>query len=230
MDKWSDEYLTKYKHMKHPCQGKFNTQEDTLSRTSGINPETSGLRLSVFARNFKQMKIILFGSIAAGKTTIARKIKEIYKDFQYIAIDDYRKKFGDYTKEGEEKAHKNFIKSIKPEKDQIVEASGLGKLGRDIQEKLSESEENILVIILRIPIEEINQRIENKVWDTPFPGKQEKLESIIMSLNLGLDFGEIPMLWSINPKHTILQIENPDRKSELFVIEFITKFYSGINS
>jgi len=176
------------------------------------------------------MKIILFGSIAAGKTTIAEKIKEICKGYQYIAIDDFRKQFGDYTKEGEKIASENFIKSIIPGKEQIIEASGLGKLGREIHEKIAGSDESVLIIILRIPIDLINKRIENKVWDTPFPGKQEKLESIIMSLNLGLEFGEIPMLWSINPKHTILQIENPDRKSELFVIEFITKFYSGINS
>ena len=175
------------------------------------------------------MKIILFGSIASGKTTIANKLKVIYKDFQYIAIDDYRKKYGDYTKEGEKIASENFIKSIIPGKEQIIEASGLGKIGRNIQEKLSESEENILIVILRIPIDMINQRIENKVWDTPFPGKQDKLQMIIQSLNLGLEFGEIPMLWSINPKHTILQIENRDRKSELFVIEFITKFLNSFD-
>ena len=157
------------------------------------------------------MKIILFGSIAAGKTKIAKQLLDIYKDFQYIAIDDFRKQFGDYTKEGEKIASENFINSIIPGKDQIIEASGLGKPGRDIHDKLAESDENILIIILRIPVELTNKRIKNKVWDTPFPGKQEKLEMIIQSINLGLEFGEIPMWWSVNPRHTIFQIENPDR-------------------
>lgn len=71
------------------------------------------------------MKILLFGSIASGKTTIAKKILTIHKNFDFIAIDDYRREFGDYTTDGENAARENFVKSILPEKDQIIEASGL---------------------------------------------------------------------------------------------------------
>ena len=170
------------------------------------------------------MKILLFGSIASGKTTIARKIIKNHPEFKYIAIDDFRKKFGDYTKDGEETTHEYFLNAIIPGKDQIIEASGLGKLGREIHEKLSDSNEDVLVIIVRIPISTINSRIKGKIWDTPFPGKQENLEGIIHSINLGIDFGEIPMLWSDNPKHTILQIENTDQTTKSFITNFINSY------
>ena len=170
------------------------------------------------------MKILLFGSIASGKTTIARKILTIHKNFDFIAIDDYRREFGDYTKDGENAARENFIKSILPEKDQIIEASGLGKLGRDIHIIVSEFNEDVLIIILRIPITIINRRIADKNWDTPFPGKQDKLETIIQSINFGIEFGEIPMLWSENPKHTIFQIENIDHNTETFIIDLINNY------
>ncbi len=170
------------------------------------------------------MKILLFGSIAAGKTTLAKEILKHHSDFCTIAIDDYRKKFGDFTMSGEIKAQKQFISAVKKNKNQIIEASGLGKLGTEMYEKVIKFDENIFVIILYISIDEINKRLETRIWDIPFPGKQDKLEEIIYSINFGVQFGKIPIMWSEAPKTTVFQIENKNKNTRNFIIKTIDNY------
>ncbi|MEA3450335.1 MAG: hypothetical protein U9Q83_00360 [Bacteroidota bacterium] len=170
------------------------------------------------------MKILLFGSIAAGKTTIAKIITKQFTDFKFIGIDNYRCKYGNGTMEGEKSAQKEFVKAINKDKNQIIEASGLGTLGLDIYETMAEYEEQILLIILHIPVDEIKIRIKYRTWNIPFPGGQEKLENIILSINLGISFGKIPMTWSELTNATILQIENRNKKNQIFIIQIISNY------
>jgi len=170
------------------------------------------------------MKILLFGDIAAGKTTISKKIIQQYSGFELIAIDDFRRKFGDFTMKGETLALSEFLKALKKNKNQIVEASGLGKLGEDIYYKISKFNEKNLVVVLHIPVKTINERIKNRIWDIPFPGKQEKLNTIIQSVNLGIKFGKIPLVWSELPKTVIFQIENNNLNTQNYITNTIINF------
>jgi len=170
------------------------------------------------------MKILLFGDIAAGKTTILNIIKQEYCDFEIVAVDDFRRKFGDNTMKGEKKALESFILEIQKDKNQIIEASGLGKLGFEIYEKISEFNEVVLLIILRIPAEEIKKRIENRIWDIPFPRKQEKLNEIILSVNSKIKAGEITAMWAGLEKTTILKTVNINKENQEFIIKTITNF------
>lgn len=173
------------------------------------------------------MKILLFGSIAAGKTTIANKILKKYSEFELLGIDNFRKEFGDFTMQGEDRAKNEFLKAIKKVKNQIIEASGLGKLGYDIYDKLTEYNEPILIIVLHISENEIYKRIQNRTWDIPFPGKQSKLNDIILSINFGVKFGKIPLMWSELPQATILQIENSNFKTQKFIIQTIQNYINS---
>jgi shikimate kinase len=170
------------------------------------------------------MKILLFGSIAAGKTTIAKQLLNQYAGYEFISIDVCRKKFGDYSMEGEDIAKSKFIEAIQKGKNQIIEASGLGKLGSDIYEKIACFDEDVLLMIMHIEINETNRRIANRVWDTPFPGRQEKLQTIIQSVNFGIQFGRIPMIWSERSNTTIIQIENKDAATQDFILETAKKY------
>ena len=170
------------------------------------------------------MKILLFGSIASGKTTIAEFIMKEYPDFEIISIDNFRQEFGDYSMEGEKISQNKFLNAIKQSKNQIIEASGLGKLGSEIYNKLAEFNDDILLVIIHIPIDEINARIKNRHWDIPFPGKQEKLESIIQTINFGIQFGKIPMIWSELKRTTIFQIENDNLKTQNYILKTIVNF------
>ncbi|RLD58218.1 MAG: hypothetical protein DRJ05_08380 [Bacteroidetes bacterium] len=171
------------------------------------------------------MKILLFGSIAAGKTTIAQELSRQHPAFEIISIDDFRKKHGDYTLDGEKTAIENFVGAIKNNSNQIIEASGLGIPGSEIYEKIAGfGEDTVLLIILYVQINEIKKRIKDKVWDTPFPGKQENLDRIIQTINFGIQFGNIPMTWSELPNVTILQIENKDIETKKFILKTINNY------
>jgi len=170
------------------------------------------------------MKILLFGDIAAGKTTISNILKQQYSDFEIVAVDDFRRKLGDNTMKGERNALEKFITHIKKDKNQIVEASGLGKLGIDIFKKISKFNDVVLLIILHIPKNEINKRIENRIWNIPFPGKQEKINEIILSVNSKIKAGEITTMWAELEKITILKTENINKEDQGFIIKTITNF------
>ena len=170
------------------------------------------------------MKILLFGDIAAGKTTISNILKQQYSDFEVVAVDAFRRELGDNTIKGEMNALKKFITHIEKDKNQIIEASGLGKLGIDIFKKISNLNDVVLLIILHIPIKEVNKRIENRIWNIPFPGKQEKLNEIILSVNSKIKAGEITAMWTGLEKTTILKTENINKEDQGFIIKTITNF------
>jgi len=170
------------------------------------------------------MKVLLFGSIATGKTTVANKIKEQNKELEFIAIDDFRQKYGDGTMEKEILSQEKFIAQIKKSKNGIIEASGLGKLGDDIFNEITKTNENILIIVFYLPKSLIKKRLLDRVWDIPFPGNQEKLDDIILSINHNILFGRIQMMWLERPKTTILQIENKDYKSQKFILNTINNY------
>jgi len=170
------------------------------------------------------MKILIFGSIAAGKTTIANTIIKQYPKFEFVGIDNFRKAFGDFTMKGEEKAKSEFLNAIQKKKNQIIEASGLGKLGSDIIDKLAKYSDPILIVILYISENEITKRIKNRTWDIPFPGKQSKLNDIISSINLGVKSGKVLTKCLKLPHETILQIENTNPKTKTFIIQTIINY------
>jgi dephospho-CoA kinase len=170
------------------------------------------------------MKILLFGDIAAGKTTVSYILKQQYSDFEIVAVDDFRRKLGDNTMKGEMNALKKFISHIEKDKNQIIEASGLGELGIDIFKKISKFNDVVLLVIFHIPMKEIKKRIENRIWNIPFPGKQEKLNEIVLTINSKIKAGEITTMWAELEKTTILKTENINKEDQEFIIKTITNF------
>jgi len=94
------------------------------------------------------MKVLLFGNIAAGKTTIANKILKRQSPLEYLAIDDFRKALADGSIEKENYTVKEFAKAIQIGKHQLLEATGFGNVGRSIYDKLSITNEPILIVII----------------------------------------------------------------------------------
>ena len=66
--------------------------------------------------------------------------------------------------------------------------------------------------------------IENRIWNIPFPGKQEKLNEIILSVNSKIKAGEITAMWTELEKTTILKTENINKEDQGFIIKTITNF------
>jgi broad-specificity NMP kinase len=170
------------------------------------------------------MKILLFGSIAAGKTEIAKKVFRKYPHFTYIAIDDFRRKFGNGTIETERKAQAKFLKAINKDAYQIIEASGFGILGWQLFEILSKSNEIVLIVIFYIEKSIIYERLKNRIWDIPFPYAQNNLDEIISSINNRVISGEIQNTWFKRQNTHFLQVRNKDANTNAFIIKTITNF------
>ena len=170
------------------------------------------------------MKIFLFGSIAAGKTVIAKEIINTHGDFTYIAIDDFRRKHGDGSMKKEFLTRQKFIESIQPVRNQVVEASGLGELGYEITQKASFMEEAILVVIIYLEENLIKKRLEKRKWDIPFPGGKSKLEIIIKDINKGIESNEILLQWSKLKNACLIKTRNQTADDKAFIVNTIDNF------
>jgi adenylate kinase family enzyme len=113
------------------------------------------------------MKILIFGNLASGKSYIAGKIKEMLPHLEYLSIDDFRRQFGDGTKEKEQMAKQMFFNGIQHNKPQLIEATGLGDTGVTIAEALQETDELKFIIILKTSLEVCLERLKTRTWDIP---------------------------------------------------------------
>jgi hypothetical protein len=74
------------------------------------------------------MKVLISGNIASGKGTLIRGLVEELPDYEHLAIDDYRAKYGDGTEDGELRAREQFIFDIRWSENCFIECTGVGKL------------------------------------------------------------------------------------------------------
>lgn len=126
------------------------------------------------------MKIIIQGNIGSGKSTISDQLIHQIGDINYLGIDSIRKIHGDGTQEMENQCKDKFIEAIElNEDDQIIELSGIGILADRLYEKLADYRYPVLVVNLIVDAEEIHQRIEDRIWDTPFPIGVENIPNAI---------------------------------------------------
>src|SRR5205085_12575255 len=94
------------------------------------------------------MKLFVFGNSGSGKSAL---IDEVRKHFcaQVLAIDDFRKRYGNFKWDGEFTAKKKFVEAIDiGTKYQIIECSGTGMTAEMLRLKLSKIGDSILIIIL----------------------------------------------------------------------------------
>ena len=85
------------------------------------------------------LKVMIFGNIASGKTTLAKDILRSIPNLEYISIDDFRRTYGDGSIEKECIAKNQFLISLKNDKPQLIEAMGFGDTGDSIFEIMKDS-------------------------------------------------------------------------------------------
>ena len=155
------------------------------------------------------MKIILIGNIASGKSSMAKLLKNKYKNSEIIAIDEIRKKFGDGTMDKEMECKERLIEYVRIGKGmQIIEISGVGELGKRLFNLLQEIECHIIVVYLKVSIEEINKRIIGRLWDTPIPFKKENIPVAIKYTHEQFETGLLQRLMNRCPKAIYLLFTN----------------------
>lgn len=141
------------------------------------------------------MKILVFGNVGSGKTTVLRKLHEKFP-FDVIAIDDFRRKFGDGSKELEAIAKEKFLEQITENKNQFIECIGVGRLADELYELLYATQDVVICLTLHTPKNICETRLSNRIWDIPFPNPIENVPSLIERTEVRIEANDISTKWS----------------------------------
>lgn len=125
------------------------------------------------------MKLLIFGNIASGKSTICRLLLSELSDFEYVAVDCFRQRFGDGSQLGETTALREFELSLKPGANQIVEAMGLGKTAEIIANRIP-SDEPVFIVILSTSPELCLMRLTSRNEFVPYPDNRDRGRALLL--------------------------------------------------
>ena len=167
------------------------------------------------------MKVLLFGNVGSGKTTLIDKLKERFS-FEAIIIDEYRRKYGNRTKEGELLAKEFFLQSIKPNKNQFIECIGVGQLADDLYGLLSCTNEKIICLTVITPKEVCKSRLKSRVWDIPFPEPVEKVSILLEKTELRIKDGLIEQKWGKLKNITFIIKNNISQYDANMIVEEVS--------
>ncbi|MGK0388352.1 MAG: adenylate kinase family enzyme [Maribacter sp.] len=171
------------------------------------------------------MKILLLGNIGSGKTTISTALAEQNSDWEYIAIDDFRKELSDGTIKGDAKAKSVFVKKISHDNDcQIIECTGLGRLGSSVFRRLQKYEGELLVLVLNVSLEICITRIKDRIWDIPFPKNITGGEKLVKKLHKIYHSNFLFERWGLRDNTTFFSISNEGIKEQHLILELMNAF------
>jgi predicted nucleotidyltransferase len=140
------------------------------------------------------VKVFVCGNINSGKSCCIGLLTKFYPDFSVIQIDEWRKKYGDGTLEGEQRARREFISAVTNTENAFVELSGMGPLGKDLSEKIESK--YFIVLYIKENVELCLDRLSSKqLSNTPYPKFNEAIEDTIKRIDKELLCGELQMLW-----------------------------------
>lgn len=124
------------------------------------------------------MKIFVIGNIASGKTTLCNRIMGVYSNYSYMAIDDYRRRYGNGTLSGEEASVSKFIEAIFNCRDCIVEFSGLGAIAESIRKELLNRKEKAVLFICSRTDDECMASSKKRDYSLiPYPMEYSSIET-----------------------------------------------------
>lgn len=167
------------------------------------------------------MKVVVFGNIATGKTTLLSKISKVFS-FDQIAIDDFRRKFGDGSDDAELIARANFLEAIVNDRNQLIECLGVGKVADQLFDLLCKSNEVIICIILNTPKEICIERLADRTWDVPFPKPLEVVFDLIERTENRILAKEIQYKWNRRKNTIVIQKDNIESNDIDLIISDIT--------
>jgi adenylate kinase family enzyme len=154
------------------------------------------------------MKVIVFGNLASGKSYLSDKIRNEIPSLEYLAVDDFRRKIGDGTMEKEIEAKQTFLKNIKLDKLQLIEATGLGDTGETIANILKESSELKFILILKTPLEICLDRLNTRIWDIPYPAPTKQAFKLAVTTDKLINEKTIQAFWTNAINCKIIELNN----------------------
>lgn len=167
------------------------------------------------------MKIIIFGNICSGKSYLSDKIRREIPNLEYLAVDDFRRNIGDGSMEKEIAAKQSFLNSIKANKLQLIEATGLGDTGESIAKISKSINELKFIIILKTPLAICLERLNTRVWDVPYPAPPTQAFVLATTTDKLINAKAIQTLWQDVTNYSIMELESISEKKIKEIIQII---------
>lgn len=136
------------------------------------------------------MKVLVFGNVGSGKTTLINSLSKILP-YSKISIDDFRRKFGDGSEEAELTARQKFFEAILRNDNQFIECTGTGEVADRVFSLLKTSDEQVICITLTTPKEICVKRLTNRTWNIPFPKPLKEVFAFMDRTEMKITGGDI---------------------------------------
>ncbi|EHQ36140.1 shikimate kinase [Methanoplanus limicola] len=140
-------------------------------------------------------KILLIGTLGAGKTTISDVLSERLS-LPYYSLDNFRLENIDNSYSGEYFAQYRFIEKCNNKESLILEFSGSGIHAENIYNALLQSGAEISVFWIDTPISVCNKRAKLRKNAVPAPYQWGDIEESIISI-----YSNIELRWDFLRRH-----------------------------
>jgi len=143
-------------------------------------------------------KILLIGTLGAGKTTIALDLAK-KTGYPYTSIDECRIQYSDSTVHGEDSAWWHFLAACADPAQGILEFSGGGPHVCEVREALLNSGLPVSIIWLDLPLDTCIERASLRQNNVPAPFPWGPIGTSVRAIYSGIE-SAWKTLWSVEPR------------------------------
>ncbi len=144
-----------------------------------------------------KMKILIIGTLGAGKTTLARALSHEI-GHPYTSIDDCRIGYSDGTIDGEETAWRYFLKVCSDPSPAILEFSGMGSYACLVRDALLSSKMPVAIIWIDVPHDLCIDRATKREIIIPAPYVWAPIDYSVPAIQSGIEIAW-EEIWSAKP-------------------------------
>ncbi len=144
-----------------------------------------------------KMKILIIGTLGAGKTTLARALSD-ETGHLYTSIDGCRITYSDGTIVGEETAWDYFLEACSDPSPAILEFSGMGPYACLVRDALLSSKLPVAIIWIDVPHDLCIERATKREKIIPAPYVWAPIDYSVPAIHSGIEIAW-EEVWSVEP-------------------------------